>query len=218
MGVAAVVLLAVGVVLMVAPPLARDGICWFTSCADRSPDIAVTGTSATEVAVLVPPDSASAVRSVQLLQGGSQGSGSRRWLIQRDGSGSPSTFPAGQEPEGFRTVTELDRPPAKGTWTAQVGFRCTTASLPFDPDTMAIGEVRARSGALSGSEFSSSARVEETCATTPGGTEKALLVVGALLAVARAVLGIVVVLRRPARFPEDPDVELAADEDPQVAK
>ncbi len=209
MGAAAVVLLVLGVVLMVAPPLARDGICGLTSCADEAPDIGVTRTSPTEVAVLVPESTAPRVRSVQLLQGGTQGTGSRRWLITRDGAGSTSTFPAGQEPEGFRTVTELAQPPAKGTWTAQVGFACTTASLPFEPDTLSVGEVTARTGTTSGAAFTSTARSTETCVTTASTTEKVLLVIGAVLALVGAVLGIVVVLRRPVHFPEDPDDEYA---------
>jgi hypothetical protein len=53
-GVLAVVLLVVGVVLMVGPPLARDGICGFVSCADQVPDIAVTRTSPTAFAIVVP--------------------------------------------------------------------------------------------------------------------------------------------------------------------
>jgi hypothetical protein len=212
MGVAAVVLLVVGVVLMVAPPLARDGICGLTACADETPDIAVTRTSPTEVAVLVPPAAARAVRSVQLLQGGSQGTGSRRWLIQRDGTTSPSSFPSGQDVDGFRTITELTQPPAKGTWTAQVGFGCTTASLPFGPDSLSVGEVTSRTGTTTSAAFTSSARTTETCASSPGGAEKVLLGVGAVLAVIGAVLGIVVVLRRPARFPEDPDDELGLEE------
>jgi hypothetical protein len=208
LGVVAVVLLVVGVVLMVGPPLARDGICGLVSCADQVPDIAVTRTSPTELAVLVPPAASRSVRSVQLLQGGSQGSGTRRWLIQRNGSGDHASFTVGVAPSGFRTVTPLDAPPAKDTWTAQVGFRCTTASLPFSPDTLAVGEVRSWSGVLSGSKFSETSRTEEQCASEAGSTERGLLVAGAVLAVVGAVLGIVVVLRRPVRFPEDPEDDL----------
>jgi hypothetical protein len=204
-GLAAVVLLVVGVGLMVIPPLARDGICGFVSCADQVPDIAVTRTSPTTFAIVVPEESAPSVRSVQLLEGGSRATGSRRWFIQRDGSDVHRTFPAGSEPSGFRTVTPLEVVPVDGTWTAQVGFRCTTASLPFRPDGIAVGEVRSWVGVVSGSSFSSTARTEEQCGTSAGGAERGLLVVGALLATVGAVLGIVVVLRRPVRFPEDDD-------------
>jgi hypothetical protein len=212
-GVLAVVLIVVGVVLMVGPPLARDGICGFVSCADQVPDIAVTRTSPTAFAIVVPDDSAPSVRSVQLLEGGDRASGSRRWFIQRDGSGVHRTFPVGSEPEGFRTVTPLDAPPAKGTWTAQVGFRCTTASLPFQPQTLAVGEVRSWAGVLSGSSFSATSRSDERCATSAGSVETWLLVLGAVLATAGAVLGIVVVLRRPVRFPDDDaDGDVGGDE------
>ena len=76
--------------------------------------------------------------------GRSKGSGSRRWMIRAErgsdtGSGSNSgsgsggatsarTFLIGDEPDGFRTVVPLETEPQKGVWTAQVGFRCTTAS------------------------------------------------------------------------------------------
>ena len=202
---AAVVLIAVGVVLMVGPPLARDGICGLVSCADQVPDIAVTRTSPTGIAVVVPGAAASSVRSVELLEGGGRGTGARRWSIQRAGDDVHQTFPAGVEPAGFRTVTELAAPPTQGTWTAQVGFRCTTASLPFQPEALAVGEVRSWSGVMSGSSFSSASRTEERCVTGAGTAERWALLLGALFATVGAVLGIIVVLRRPVRFPEDGD-------------
>jgi hypothetical protein len=204
-GLAAVVLLVVGIGLMVVPPLARDGICGFVSCADQVPDIAVTRTSASTFAIVVPEESAPSVRSVQLLEGGNRATGSRRWFIDRNGPGVHRTFPVGSEPSGFRTITPLGAAPVDGTWTAQVGFRCTTASLPFRPDGIAVGEVRSWVGVISGSSFSSTARTEEQCGSSSGGTERGLLVFGALLATFGALLGIVVVLRRPVRFPEDDD-------------
>lgn len=190
---------------MVGPALARDGICGLLSCADQVPDIAVTRTSPSELAIVVPDQAAASVRSVQLLEGGSRGTGARRWFIQRDGSGTHSSFPVGAQPDGFRTVTELTVEPTKDTWTAQVGFRCTTASLPFAPDTLAVGEVRSWSGVVSESTFSNTSRTEERCEESAGDVEKVLLIVGAGLTLVGAVLGIVVVLRRPVRFPEDLD-------------
>ena len=190
---------------MVGPALARDGICGLLSCADQVPDIAVTRTSPSELAIVVPDQAAVSVRSVQLLEGGSRGTGARRWFIQRDGSGTHASFPVGAQPAGFRTLTELTVEPTKDTWTAQVGFRCTTASLPFVPDTLAVGEVRSWSGVVSESTFSDTSRTEERCQESAGDVEKVLLIVGAGLTLVGAVLGIVVVLRRPVRFPEDLD-------------
>ncbi len=202
-GVAAAMLLGTGLVLMLVPPIVRDGVCGLTSCADQVPPIAVTRLSQDRIAVVVPDGAAASVRSVELLQGGSRGTGSQQWLIARSGRGHPSTFVVGSEPEGFRTVVGLRTPPAKDVWTAQVGFRCTTASLPFSPATLPVGEVRSWDGVVDGAKFAHE-HVAERCATERGSTEVVLFLVGAAAAVAGAVLGIVVVLRRPVRFPEDP--------------
>ncbi len=206
MGAAAAVLLGAGLLLMIVPPLARDGVCGITSCADQVPVIAVSRLSATDLAIVVPDEAASIVSTVELLQGAGRASGSRQWLIRHeDGGASPSTFVMGAEAQGFRTVVPLDVPPEKGVWTAQVGFRCTTASLPFDPEAVAVGEVRSWDGVMAGNEFSELANTTEHCATERGTTETVLFLVGAVLAVVGAVLGIVVVLRRPVRFPDDVD-------------
>ena len=219
MGVAAAVLLGSGLILMIVPPVVRDGLCGLTSCADRVPVIAVSRVSPTELAVVVPDDAAPNVRRVELLQGGSSGSGPRQWMIRAErgsdtgsnpdsGSGgaiSARTFLIGDEPDGFRTVVPLETQPQKGVWTAQVGFRCTTASLPFNPQALAVGEVRSWDGVMDGNDFAADANTGEHCLTERGSAELGLLLVGAALAVAGAVLGIVVVLRRPARFPEDGD-------------
>ncbi len=216
MGVAAAVLLGTGLVLMIVPPVLRDGICGLTSCAEQVPVIAVSRVSAEELAVVVPDEAAPTVRTVELLQGGGRGSGSRQWLIRRDGAApdeAPTTFLIGSEPEGFRTVVELDAVPESDVWTAQVGFRCTTASLPFDPAAIAVGEVRSWDGVMDGNEFAADANTSERCATERSSTEVVLLLLGAVVAVTGAVLGIVVVLRRPARFPEDPDGQEPGDEE-----
>ena len=219
MGVAAAVLLGSGLILMIVPPVVRDGLCGLTSCADRVPVIAVSRVSPTELAVVVPDDAAPNVRRVELLQGGSSGSGPRQWMIRAErgsdtgsnpdsGSGgaiSARTFLIGDEPDGFRTVVPLETEPQKGVWTAQVGFRCTTASLPFNPQALAVGEVRSWDGVMDGNDFAADANTGEHCLTERGSAELGLLLAGAALAVAGAVLGIVVVLRRPARFPEDGD-------------
>ncbi|UDY34683.1 hypothetical protein [Dermatobacter hominis] len=219
MGVAAAALLGTGLVLMIVPPVLRDGICGLTSCADQVPVIAVSRVSASELAVVVPDEAAPKLRTVELLQGGGRGSGSRQWLIQRDAEGGedPTTFLVGSEPEGFRTVVPLDGVPDSDVWTAQVGFRCTTASLPFDPEAIAVGEVRSWDGVMDGNEFASTANTAERCVAERSSTEVVLLLLGAAAAVAGAVLGIVVVLRRPARFPEDPGGDGSGDEDLEVS-
>jgi hypothetical protein len=208
--VAAATLLGTGLVLMIVPPVLRDGICGLTSCADQVPVIAVSRVSSSELAVVVPAEAASTVTTVELLQGGGSGSGARQWLIRRDGDGgeSPTTFLMGAEPDGFRTVVALDAVPETGVWTAQVGFSCTTASLPFDPEAIAVGEVRSWDGVMDGNEFAVNANTSERCATERSSTEVAMFLLGAALAVGGAVLGIIVVLRRPVRFPEDPHGEL----------
>ena len=211
---AAAALLGTGLVLMIVPPVLRDGVCGLTSCADQVPVIAISRVSSTEMAIVVPDEAASIVSTVELLQGGGGGSGVRRWLIRRDDAGgeSPATFLLGSEPQGFRTVVALGEAPESGVWTAQVGFECTTASLPFDPEAVAVGEVRSWDGVMDGNEFAATANTSERCVTERSSTEVVLFLLGAALAVGGAVLGIVVVLRRPVRFPEDPDGEVIGEE------
>jgi hypothetical protein len=205
LGALSAVLLAVGVVLMVVPPLVRDGICGILGCADQIPDIAVPRT-AEGFAVLVPEEAAPAVRSVRLLQGGA--SGSRQWAIRREAgpdADTPDAFVAGTDVAGFRTTTPLASQPDQGEWIAEVGFRCTTASLPFLPEAVGVGQVVSWSGATEGASFSDSARVDERCTEPAGTSEKVLLVLGAVLTVLGAVLGIVWVFRRPSRLPPGED-------------
>lgn len=204
LGLLATVLVVSGVLFMVVPPLARDGICGIVGCADQVPDIAVTRSSPEEIVVLVPEQAAPAVRGVRLLEGGT--SGARRWAIRRDalgGSGdSPDAFVAGRQPDGFRTVTELAAPPGDGDWIAEVSFRCTTASLPFRPSTLGVGQVLSWSGATEGASFTDAARVEERCTVGASSAERWMLALGAVMTVAGAVLGILWVLRRPPRTPQ----------------
>jgi hypothetical protein len=204
LGLLATVLVVGGILFMVVPPLARDGICGIVGCADQVPDIAVTRPSPAEIVVLVPEQAAAAVRGVRLLEGGT--SGARRWAIRRDALGSaadsPEAFVAGRQPDGFRTVTELDAPPGDGDWIAEVSFRCTTASLPFTPSTLTVGQVLSWSGATEGASFSDTARGEERCTVGATSAERWMLALGALMTVVGAVLGILWVLRRPPRTPQ----------------
>lgn len=211
-GLAATVLIVVGVLLMVVPPLARDGVCGLIGCADQVPDIAVTRASADRLVVLVPEPATASVRAVRLLEGGS--SGARRWAIRRQAGGPPEVpdaFVVGAETPGFRTTTPLEEPPGEGEWVAEVTFRCTTASLPFVPSRLSVGQVVSWAGATSGASFTDSARVEERCPVAAGAPERWLLGLGALMTVVGAVLGIVWVLRRPPRGPR------GVDDDPWAA-
>lgn len=215
-GVVAAVLLALGLVLMVGPPLARDGICGLFGCADEVPDIAVTRSGPDAWAVLVPPGAAADVSVVRLLEG-SRSAGSQRWAVRRTAAGTtasarrstPDAFPVGDQPDGFRTVTELQgsltAEDASPRWVAEVAFRCSTASLPFTPSTLEVGQVRSWTGATDGAAFADSARAAERCASSRGGAESVLFWLGAAAAVAGAVLGIWVVMSRPPGGDEGDD-------------
>ncbi len=202
LGLVSVVALVFGLGLMLVPALLRDGICGLTGCADQVPDIAVTRTAADELAVLVPAGTAADVSSVRLLEGGS--SGSREWVVERSAPSEVDAFVVGSEPSGFSTLTPLTVPVSEGAWVAEVRFACTTASLPFAPEAISVGQVRSWQGVTEGAAFSDAARTSERCATERNSAERVLFFSGAALATVGAVLGVVVVLRRPPRDPEDP--------------
>ncbi len=202
LGLVSVLALVFGLGLLIVPALVRDGICGLTGCADQVPDIAVTRTAGDEVAVLVPPETAADVSSVRLLEGGN--AGSREWVVTRQSPSNVDAFVVGGSPEGFSTVVPLSVPVQEGAWVAEVTFACTTASLPFSPESISVGQVRSWQGVTEGAAFSDAARTTERCATERDGTERALFFGGAALATFGAVLGVVVVLRRPPRDPEDP--------------
>jgi hypothetical protein len=200
LGAIAAGLILVGLGLIVVPPLLRDGVCGLLSCADQVPDIAVARTSPQELAVLVPGPAASDVSAVRLLEGST--SGAESWLVVRDGQAGdgdpPDAFVIGRTPQGFRSVTGDGVVPATGNWIVEVRFRCTVASIPFEPAGLAVGQVRSWSRVTDGTSFTSSAQTEERCATEAGGAEGVLRWIGVLLAAAGAVVGIMAVLRRAA--------------------
>ncbi|MFZ4519660.1 MAG: hypothetical protein ACOYOP_14815 [Microthrixaceae bacterium] len=201
-------LLAAGVLCMVVPALLRDGICGLLRCADSTPDIAVTRTAPGDLVILVPEGAAPAVRAVRLLQSSSGGSGgSIAWGVRReagaDRASSPTAFVVGQQPPGFRTTQPSAGPVAKGAWQAEVSFRCTTASLPFNAAAVGVGQVRSWNGTTRGAGFAPGANDTETCATEPGSVERALFVGGAVAAVVGALIGIVVLFRRDPPEPDD---------------
>jgi len=202
LGAVSVIALVLGLGLMVVPALLRDGICGITGCADQVPDIAVTRTSPEELAVLVPPATAADVSSIRLLQGGN--SGSQEWVVERVGPSQLDAVVVGSQPDGFRTATPLVVPVDEGPWVVEVRFACTTASLPFAPQSIDVGQVRSWQGVTEGGSFSQLARTSERCAVERSSAERVLFFGGATLATFGAVLGIVVALRRPPRDPEDP--------------
>lgn len=202
LGAVSIVALLLGLGLLLVPPLLRDGICGLTGCADQVPDVAVARSSSDELAVLVPSSTAPDVSSIRLLQGGN--SGSLEWVVERSGPSTEDAFAFGSRPEGFDTVTPLAVPVQDGTWVVEVRFACTTASLPFSPDSIGVGQVRSWQGVTEGAGFSDEARTTERCATERDSVERGLFLAGAVLATLGALLGIVVVLRRPPRDPDDP--------------
>ncbi len=202
LGAISVLALVVGLGLVLIPPMLRDGVCGLTGCADQVPDVAVTRSSATELAVLVPGATAPDVSRIRLLQGG--GSGSQEWVVERTAPSQADAFVFGSRPPGFETLTPLDVPVQEGTWVVEVRFACTTASLPFAPDSIGVGQVRSWQGVTEGAGFSDAARTTERCATERDTPESTLMLLGAVLATVGAILGIVVVLRRPPRDPDDP--------------
>ena len=204
----AIGLVAAGVLCMVVPALARDGICGLFGCADATPDIAVTRTAPGDLVVLVPEDAAPAVRAVRLLRSSSGGAGgSIAWGIRREagagGASAPNAFVVGEQPPGFRTTQPASDPATTGVWQAEVSFRCTTASLPFDASAVGVGQVRSWNGTTQGAGFAPDANDTETCATEPGAVERALFVGGAMAAAVGSVLGIVVLFRREPPEPDD---------------
>jgi hypothetical protein len=207
LGAVAAGLIVVGLGLIVVPPLLRDGVCGLLSCADQVPDIAVARTSPQELAVLVPGPAAPDVSAVRLLEGST--SGAESWLIVRDDDGeggggrsdageAPDAFVIGRTPPGFRSVTGDGVVPGAGNWIAEVRFRCTVASVRFEPAAMAVGQVRSWSRVTDGTSFTSSAQTDERCATEAGGLERVLMWIGIVAAAVGALMGTTAVLRRSA--------------------
>ena len=199
-------LIVVGVVCMTVPALARDGVCGLFSCADQVPDIAVLREATGTLAVLVPTGTGSDVQSVRVLQGsaGSEsGGGTQQWRIQRTAASDLDAYQIGVQPDGFRTTTKLAEQPSQDVWTAEVSFRCTVASLPFEPGSLDPGKVAAGSEAATEHEYRSTAASAEHCETSAGTLERILFFTGMLLTFAGAVLGIVLVFSRPPKVGDD---------------
>lgn len=207
----AIVLVVVGVLLMVLPGLVRDGFCGIASCASVTPQIAVGKPTGTELAVVVPEAAAADLRSLRLYPVTDQTLDTAGvWIVSRTGKGSPTTIPLGSEPQGFTTRTELTNAnaPVDGTWVVEASFGCSSTPVRFVPDQIepgyvATGENPSAVEPVKVDDFLSDARTTLRCTTQAPSWQRWLFLLGALSAFVGAVLGIVVVLRRPP--PDDPD-------------
>jgi hypothetical protein len=205
----AIALVVVGVVLMVLPGLVRDGVCGLVACADVTPQIAVGKPTGTDLAVVVPAEAASDLRSLRLLPISAQPLDTAgAWIISRTGKGSPTVIPLGSQPEGFTTRTPLAEQPVDGTWVVEASFGCASTPVRFVPDQVkpgyvATGDNPAEVEPVKVDDFLADARTTLRCSTAAPPWQRWLFLLGALSACVGAILGIVVVLRRPPR--DDPD-------------
>jgi hypothetical protein len=206
---AAIVLVVGGVLAMVVPGLLRDGVCGLITCADVTPQVAVGRPTGTDLAVVVPRAAASQLRSLRLYQVSNEPqTAAGDWIISRTGLGAPTTIPFGSEPRGFTTNTPLATQPTDGTWVMEASFGCSATVVRFFPDqippgTVTTGESPSRVEPVKVDAFLSSATTTLKCATAAPPWQRWLFLLGALSACVGAVLGIVVVLRRPPS--DDPD-------------
>ncbi|MGI9577686.1 MAG: hypothetical protein ACR2OH_05785 [Microthrixaceae bacterium] len=205
-----VVLVVAGVIAMVLPGLLRDGLCGLVACADVTPDVAVGRAEGVELAVVMSDDAASEVLSVRLFEVRQPDPDSDRdvlngdWIIQRtDESAAPSVIPLGSQPDGFETLTELAEDPLDGTWVLDASFGCASTLTRFAPTDLNPGFVTEGEEPVPVQEFTDSASSDLRCAEAPPGWQRWLFIGGALMASIGAVLGIVVVFRRPVGPPPD---------------
>jgi hypothetical protein len=205
--VASIVLLVAGVALMVVPGLLRDGVCGLFACADRTPDVAVGRPEGTDLAVVVPEDAAGDLQSLRLFQLGQE---QRRespgdWIVVREDEGAtPTVVTIGEEPDGFSTTAALEGQPESGTWVVEASFGCNSTLVRFSPTALDPGMVTTGDLAPETVEdFRATASADLHCSTEAPQWQRWLFFLGALCASVGAVLGIVVVLRKPV--PDDPD-------------
>jgi hypothetical protein len=206
----AVLLVVAGVVAMVLPGLLRDGLCGLVACNDVTPDVAVGRAEGVELAVVMSEEAAAELGSVRLFEIRQPTEGEDRdvlngdWIVQRvDDDAAPAVIPIGSQPVGFETLTELSAEPTTGTWVVDASFGCASTSVRFSPADLTPGFVTEGDDAVPVNEFTDGASSEVRCAEAAPGWQRWLFVLGALMASVGAVLGIVVVFRRPVRT--DPD-------------
>lgn len=195
-----IVLLVVGVGAMVVPGLLRDGLCGLITCADVTPEIAVGRPGGSELAIVVPEDAASTLRSLRLFpitdERRQEQAGS--WIVYRtDDDAAPTTIELGVVPEGFTTDIELANQPAEGLWVIEASFGCAARLVRFAPVELDPGFVTTGERPEPIGEFTADARSSLRCATEAPGWQRVAFFLGALAAFVGAALGIVVVFRRP---------------------
>jgi hypothetical protein len=201
----AVVLVICGVLAMVVPGLLRDGVCGLVACADVTPEIAVGRPEGTQLAVVVPQDAAGELQSLRLFEvtGRSPQETAGQWIVYRTGESRPTTIPLGEQPDGFATRTELEVEPTEGLWVIDASFGCSSTLVRFAPTELDPGFVTGGSAPEPTADFLADARSTVRCTQDVPAWQTWLFVLGAIAAAVGAVIGIVVVLRKPP--PDDPD-------------
>lgn len=199
MATAAAVLVIVGILAMVLPGLLRDGVCGLVACADVTPEVAVGRPGGTELAVVIPEGAAEQLQSLRLFElTGEPQEDAGSWIVYRTGESSPTTVVLGEQPEGFETRESLDGEPTTGLWVLDASFGCSSTLVRFSPEELDPGYVTSGSTPVPTAEFLQDARSTVRCTQEAPGWQRWLFVLGALAASIGAVLGIVVLLRRPA--------------------
>lgn len=205
-----VLLVVLGVLAMVVPGLLRDGLCGLVACADVTPDVAVGRAEGVDLAVVMSDEAAEELGSIRLFEirqpdPGEESEGlNGEWIIQRvDDAAAPAVIPFGSQPEGFETLTELAEEPTEGTWVVDASFGCASRLVRFSPAELTPGFVSEGDEPLPIDDFLADASSDVRCAEAAPGWQRWLFIAGALLASIGAVLGIIVVFRRPV--PPVPD-------------
>jgi hypothetical protein len=200
----AIMMVIGGVLAMVVPGLLRDGICGLVACADVTPEIAVGRPDGTELAVVVPEEAAAELQSLRLFEvGASPQESAGQWIVYRTGDSEPTTIPLGEQPEGFATRTELEVEPTEGLWVIDASFGCSSTLVRFAPTEIDPGMVTGGGAPEPTTDFLEGARSTVRCTQDTPAWQTWLFVLGVIAASVGAVMGIVVVLRRPP--PDDPD-------------
>jgi hypothetical protein len=197
-------LVILGVLLIVVPGLARDGICGLFTCADVTPEVAVGRPDGTELAVVVPEPVAGDLLSIQLFEITEAGQGDAEWIIFRESDSEPTVIPLGEQPEGFQTRTELEAQPETGIWQIEASFGCASSPVRFDPVEIDPGFVVSSAIPETVEEFTDGARTTLQCSTAAPGWQKGLFFLGIAMVSIGAIWGLVLAFQRPDRD-DDPD-------------
>ncbi len=197
-------LVLLGVVLMVVPGLARDGICGLFTCADVTPEVAVGRPEGTALAVVVPEPVAADLLSIQLFEITAEGQSDAKWIIYRDSASEPTVIPLGEQPEGFHTRTELAAQPETGTWQIEASFGCASSPVRFNPVEIDPGFVVSSAIPETVDEFTEGARTTLQCSTAAPGWQRGLFFGGIALVSVGAIWGLVMAFQRSDRD-DDPD-------------